>query len=96
MRMMMTVQIPTEAGNKSIVEGSLPKVIGEFIEKHKPEAAYFSLVEGLRTAIFVLEVKSSSEMPVLGEPFFMALHAKIELRPVMNGEELRTGLSKLG
>jgi hypothetical protein len=96
MRMLMTVQIPTESGNKSIAEGSLPKVIGDFIEKAKPEAAYFTTENGNRTAIFVVDLKSASDIPMLAEPFFMALNARIDFRATMNLEELRTGLSRLG
>ena len=91
----MTVLVPTESGNKAIVEGTLPKVIGEFMERVRPEAAYFTTHEGQRTAYFVVDVKSASDIPSLGEPFFMAFNAKIDFRPAMNIEELRTGLSRL-
>ncbi len=95
MRMMMTVSVPTETGNKAIVEGTLPKVIGEFIERARPESAYFTTEAGRRTAYFVLDVKSSTDMPSLGEPFFMTLNAAVDFRPVMNVDELRSGLSRL-
>jgi hypothetical protein len=41
MRVMMTVSIPVEAGNKALEDGSLPKTMMAFVEQMKPEAAYF-------------------------------------------------------
>jgi len=32
MRMLMTVQIPTEAGNAAIKDGSLPQIVGRALE----------------------------------------------------------------
>ena len=56
MRMMLKVSIPVEAGNKSIVDGTLRKTVKEFILEFEPEAAYFVADAGLRIAhgIFLL------------------------------------------
>jgi hypothetical protein len=35
-------------------------------------------------------------MPVISEPFFMNLGAKISYTPVMNYEDVQKGLSQLG
>ena len=43
MRMMMKVTIPTEHGNKAVKDGTIGKIIGQWSEQHKPEAAYFAV-----------------------------------------------------
>ena len=40
MRTMLKVSIPVEPGNTAVKDGSLKKVIGESLERLKPEAAY--------------------------------------------------------
>jgi hypothetical protein len=40
------------------------------------------------------DFKDVSDIPAIAEPLFMALDAAVEFIPVMNAEELKTGLSK--
>ena len=95
MRMMMKVQIPTAAGNRANTEGRLPGVIQEAMERLRPEAAYFFPEGGMRTALFVFDLPDPSQLPVIAEPFFQAAEASIDFRPVMNAEDLQTGLSQI-
>jgi len=95
MRTFVKVQVPVQRGNKAISEGTIGKVIGDFMERAKPEAAYFGAEAGQRTAYFVIDLKQSSELPPLLEPLFIALDANIEFSPIMNAEELKQGLSQL-
>ena len=92
MRMMLRVRVNTAKGNEAIKNGTLPKVIGAFMERAKPEAAYFTIDNGERTAFFVFDMKDSSQMPPLGEDMFMELGADLHLTPVMNADELKAGL----
>jgi hypothetical protein len=94
MRMMLKVSIPTDVGNKAIKDGTLPKTVSDFIEKRKPEAAYFAADRGLRTAYFFFDLADPTDLPSVAEPFFMNLNATIEVAPAMNAEDLRTGLDK--
>jgi hypothetical protein len=95
MRVMMKVRMPVEGGNAGVKSGELPKVIAEFMQRQKPEAAYFTVTDGCRSMIAVIDVKSSSEVPALCEPFFLAFNASIDLTPCMSYEELGQGLSAL-
>ena len=93
MRTLLRVTLDTEAGNRAILDGSLPKIVGQFVEKTKPEAAYFGPHNGKRCATFVFDMHDSSQLPALVEPFFVQLGADIDISPVMNLEDLQKGLA---
>jgi hypothetical protein len=94
MRVLMTVQIPAEAGNAAIKDGSLPQIVGKTLETVGAEAAYFTSEEGMRTALIFFDMADSSDIPSAAEPLFMGLNAKITFAPVMNADELRAGIAK--
>jgi hypothetical protein len=95
MRAMMKVTVPVEHGNKAILDGTLPRVIQETVERIKPEAAYFTLEGGKRTAFFFFDLTDPSQLPQIGEPLFMGLGAGIEVTPVMTAQDLQKGLAGL-
>jgi hypothetical protein len=95
MRMLMKVQLPTEAGNRTIKDGTLPDIIRNTLEAVQAEAAYFTTMDGQRTMIAVFDMKAATDMPRIAEPLFMALNASIEFMPCMNAEDLKTGLSAI-
>jgi len=89
MRMLMRVSIPVKAGNDAVKGGSLVTVVQKFLAEHKPEAAYFYADDnGQRCCSIVLEMKDTSEIPSLAEPFFLAFNAQVTFRPVMNAQDL--------
>jgi hypothetical protein len=94
MRMMMTIQIPVDAGNAAVADGRLSKVIGEMLERWKPEAAYFTAVGGDRGGVVVFDLKDPSDIPSICEPFFNELGASVELTPVMTPDEVAAGIAK--
>lgn len=95
MRMMMMIQIPVERGNQALKDGSLPRVMREALDTLKPEAAYFTTIEGQRTALIVFDMKDVAMMPKLAEPFFMRLDARVDLAPVMDAQDLERGLQQV-
>jgi len=96
MRMLMTVEMDNEATNRAIQDKTMPQVLESTLEKYHPEAAYFTTHDGQRTAYLVLDVAEPSQMVQISEPFFSTMKAKINWSPVMNRDDLREGLSKLG
>jgi hypothetical protein len=92
MRMMLQIVIPTETGNKAIKDGSLHKILEAAMSKLKPEAAYFLPEHGLRSAMMIFDMKDASEIPVIVEPLFAGLNARVQLQPVMNADDLKKGL----
>jgi hypothetical protein len=95
MRMMMKVTMPNDGGNEAVKNGSIGRILGQFMEMHRPEAAYFIPMNGERTALFFLDVKDSSDLPSLTEQFFQGLNARVEFAPAMNAQDLKNGLDKV-
>ncbi|MEU9137050.1 hypothetical protein AB0D33_13970 [Streptomyces sp. NPDC048404] len=96
MRVMLRATMDTEKANELIRSGKLPQLMRETMERLKPEATYFTTHEGSRACYMVFDLQDSSRIPVIAEPFFMELGARIDLSPVMNAEDLHKGLSELG
>ena len=96
MRMMMKVQMDTEAGSRAIAEGSLPQLMQETLGQLKPEAAYFGPENGIRTAFIVFDLQDPSQLPAISEPLFSKVKAIIQMFPVMDREDLQKGLAQLG
>jgi hypothetical protein len=94
MRTMMKLTIPVEAGNKAIADGSMARSLQETAERLKPEAAYFTVENGKRTAFYFFDMADASQMPVIGEPLF-AMGADIQVTPAMNAQDLQKGLAAL-
>ena len=94
MRTMIRVTVPVEAGNKAFQDGTLQKTIMGMIDQFKPEAAYFFPDRGIRTAMFVIDLKDSSDIPVIAEPLFENLGAAVEFLTVMNIEDLKKGFQR--
>ncbi|MBA2579307.1 MAG: hypothetical protein H0V03_00410 [Thermoleophilaceae bacterium] len=96
MRMMMKVQMDTEAGSLAIADGSLPQLMQETLGQLNPEAAYFGPENGIRTAFIVFDLQDPSQLPPISEPLFSKLKANIQMFPVMDSEDLQKGLGQLG
>lgn len=95
MRMLMTVEMDTEATSASIKDGSLAKMMDSTLSQLHPEAAYFTTHDGHRTAYIVFDLQEPAQMPQIAEPLFSGMKAKIDLSPVMNAEDLREGIGRL-
>jgi hypothetical protein len=97
MRMLMIAKNPLPQFNAGVRNGSAGKVLTKIIEELKPEAVYFTEMEGKRTAVMVVDLKDASDIPKYAEPFFLHFESSVEFHPVMTPQDLgRAGLEELG
>ena len=97
MRMLLRVSIPVEAGNAAAKAGTLGSTIERILADLKPEAAYFFADDdGQRSGSIAFDMKDTSEIPAVAEPWFLAFNAKLSLRPIMNPQDLATAGPSIG
>ena len=94
MRFLIRTRIPTEAGNKMLQDPNFMKNLEEYMNKVKPEAAYFMPIDGHRSAAFIVNMESNDEVPAVVEPLFQWMGANVDVIPVMNFDELKKGISQ--
>src|SRR5690242_5472637 len=93
MRCLLKVSIPVETGNAGIADGTLPRTIESIVNELKPEAAFFAEENGKRTGFIFIDLKDSSQIPAVAEPWFLAFNAQVEFHPAMNLEDLKKSAS---
>ena len=96
MRMLLKISIPVEAGNEAIKSGTIGCLIESILAEQKPEAAYFTLDNGMRTGFIFLDIQEPSQIPTIAEPWFLAFNADIDMTPVMTGEDLAKAGPSIG
>jgi hypothetical protein len=89
MRFMVSVRFPTDKGNALIKDGKLPQTIQSIMEDLKPEAAYFTDMDGARGGYFIVNMDEASDIAAVAEPFLLALDATIKVQLVMTPEDLQ-------
>jgi hypothetical protein len=88
MRMLMKVVLNTEKANALVSDGSLAKTMQSILADLKPEAAYFTAVDGQRAGYLFIDLQDASQIPSIAEPWFLAFNAAIDLQPVMIPDDL--------
>jgi hypothetical protein len=86
--MLLKATMPVETGNAAARSGALGTKIQQILADLKPEAAYFSEDGGQRTAYIFFDMKDSSQLPAVAEPWFLAFNASLTVRPAMTPQDL--------
>jgi hypothetical protein len=97
MKMLLTVEFPSEPFNTFVRSGKVGEIIGRILDTIKPETAYFTEQDGKRGGFFVVNVQTASDVPAFAEPFFLMFQASCKFRVLMSPEDLqKAGLESLG
>jgi len=97
MKMLLTVDFPLEPFNSLVRSGKVGEILGRILAAINPETAYFTEQDGKRGGIFVVDVRTPSDVPSFAEPFFLNFQANCRFRVLMSPEDLqKAGLEELG
>ena len=90
-KFLIRVSIPNAQGNEMVKDPNFLKNIKDYIKRTNVESAYFTVYEGDRTAIFIIDVISAEQMLKDCEPLFI-LGGKVHWNMVMTLDDLKKGL----
>ena len=97
MKMLLHAKFPIEPFNSLAKSGTVGQKIQAALAEIKPEAVYFTEVDGKRGAMMIVNVDSPSDVPRIAEPFFLMFNADVSFHVVMTPEDLgKAGLDELG
>ena len=97
MKMLLEVKFPHEPFNTITKDGTAGKKIQSILEATKPEATYFTNIDGHRTVIMIINLEDPSKVPSFAEPWFLQFNADCHFRIVMTPDVLaKAGLEELG
>jgi hypothetical protein len=88
MRCIVEAVIPAEAGNRSIMDGTLPSKMKKYLDDVKPEAVYFTVKDGQRTIFVVVNLPSEDKMVAFHEPLWLDWGASVTVTPAMSLADL--------
>ena len=88
MRLLGKIQIPVDVGNDKVKDGSLGTSLQAILMQQKPEAVYFTDLDGLRTVLMIVNIANASDIPGISEPWFLAFDATVEFHTVLVQEDM--------
>ena len=89
MRFIIECWIPAEDGNRAILNGTLPVKIKNYLDAVKPEAVYFTVKDGQRTMIAVVDIPSEDKIVATTEPLWLDWNAYVTCTPAMSLADLQ-------
>ncbi len=97
MRMLLRVKFPLEPFNSAVRDGSVGKKVQSILNDTKPEAVYFTEIDGHRGVILIVNLEDPSKVPALAEPWFLQFNAECSFHIVMTPDVLaKADLDALG
>ena len=95
MRMLLKFQFDTAVANRAIEDGSMATLNERMFTQLRPEAAYFTIDDGVRTGYVVFDRAGPSDIALVAEPLFDGANSKLKLTPVMHTDDLMKGLEQV-
>jgi hypothetical protein len=97
MRMLLRVEFPHEPFNSFVKDGSAGAKMMGILNELKPEAVYFTDINGHRCGLLFFQMENNSQIPAIVEPWFLTFNADCHVHPVMVPEDLaKADLAALG
>jgi hypothetical protein len=97
MKMLLRVTMPNDQFNSMIKKGTIGNTLEKILGDLKPEAAYFTLEDGERSVLLVVNINKPNEYVRYAEPFFLEFNARIKYEIAMKPEELKSaGVEAIG
>lgn len=97
MTTLVIARLPNETFNVAVQNGTAGEKINKILEHAKPQSVYFTELDGQRSVVMAIDLKESSEIPAIAEPWFLTFEADVEFHPAMTPDDLKNaGLDKLG
>ena len=94
MKFLVRLHMPTEHGNRMLQDPNFQNKLEDMLNQIKPEAVYFTPVEGERGIYMIVNLASADMLARTFEPLWQALNCKLDLTPVMELSDLKKGLQK--
>lgn len=88
MKLLVKVKIPVERGNQKVKDGSLSSTLGEIMARQKPEAVYFTDIDGQRAVLTIVNVNDSSEISLIAEPYYLGFNASVEIHTILTPDDI--------
>lgn len=82
-RHVLVIKLNTAKANDCARSGKLAETVVSILDEQRPEAVYFTEIDGVRTGIMVIDVAAESDIPRIAEPWFLAFDANIGFHPAM-------------
>jgi hypothetical protein len=96
MRFIVKAKLDTAVANEAVRKGKLGSTLQSILDDLKPEAVYFMEEDGRRTAVLVIDMADTSQIPAIAEPFFLAFNAAVTFHPAMAPEDLEKSGPAIG
>jgi hypothetical protein len=88
-KVLFKISFPVERFNELARQGAAGPKLASILEATKPESIYFTGNQSGRGAVAVYDLADGSQVPAIGEPWFLTFNAHIEYSVAISGQEMQ-------